>query len=486
MRLTNEDFQEILNISMKLSTEKNKDLLLTRMVHAGLNITRCDAGTLYLFEDGVLVFDKMITLSQNVHQGENGEKISLPPVQLREENVCAYAAIHRKTVNISDVYHSEEFDFSGPKRYDSMTGYHTRSMLVVPLVNAQEELLGVLQLLNAMDEEGRVIPFYPEYVTIIEALGSLAAIELTNLAYLEEIKDQQISFVEAMTTAIDQRTPYNGTHSRKVAGYAVLLAQYIEKLHRQGLEKESYSQEQIDRIRLAGLLHDVGKMIVPLSVMNRTTRLEQEMERIEERFKLLKAYVEIDYLEGKSDEAVRQTRLNELQEDLELIRKVNDSGFLDDETFEKVQMLSKKEYCFRGERIPYLTEEESVRLQVRKGTLTAEDRVQMENHVVMTETILERVRFRKDDVDIPKWAAEHHELLDGSGYPGHLKGDEICAETRILTVADVYDALTASDRPYKKPIPKEKAFSILRNMAAEGKLELRLVNYLEQAIAGEN
>lgn len=482
MKLTIQDFREILDIGIQLSTEKNKNHLLSKMIHAGMDVTDCDAGTLYLYEDGALRFKIMITKSLGIDKGDNGEEIDLPPVNMAEGNVCAYSAIHGEAINIPDVYNSERFDFSGPKRYDSMTGYRTQSMLVVPLLNTEDELLGVLQLINSMDEDGNVIPFAEEYEAIVRSLSSMAATTLTNISYLAAMKQQQYSFVEAMTTAIDERTPYNGAHSRKVAEYSGLLAQYIEKKHQAGEEADSFSEDRRDRLMLSALVHDVGKMIVPLSVMNRGTRLEQEIEGIRERFKLIGAYLEIDYLKGILTEEAYAEKKQELADDLAFVEMVDGLGFLNDENYQRVQELAQKKYRNKDMELPYLTEAEIVRMSVRKGTLTAEDRVAMENHVVMTGKILSRVKFNKADRDVPKWAAEHHELLDGSGYPDHKKAEDLCLETRILTVADVYDALTSTDRPYKKPMPRERALSILRSMVEEGKMESRLVEYLAEAL----
>lgn len=484
MQLKYQDFESILNIGIGLTTEKDRNHLLDSILENGLKITHCDAGTLYLLEENQLVFKIMKTLSMGVSRGENGEVIDdMPPVPMREENVCAYTAIHREIINIPDVYHSDQFDFSGPKKYDALTGYHTQSLLVIPIENNENELLGVLQLINAQDEQGNVIPFDEQYHIIIRSLGSMTAIALANLSYMEELKEQLHSFVEAFAAAIDERTPYNGSHTRKVAEYAGIIADYISRKYKKGEEQECFDDDRKEKLLLAALLHDIGKMIIPLKVMNRATRLDEELERIENRFELLKTYYEIDKLKGNLSEEEYLSRVNDLDKELEFIHKINYAGFLDDENLEHVKRLAKKKYVKSdGTEIPYLTEEEFEYLSIRKGTLTEQDRKIMESHVVMTGKILEKVRFNKNYKEVPKWAAEHHEYLDGSGYPNHLQADQLDIETRILTVADIYDALTASDRPYKKPMPKEKAIAILYSMADEGKLERRLVSYLEKAL----
>lgn len=488
MSLTVQDFKDILNVGIQLTVEKDSSKLLDTIVVKGMQITNCDAGTLYLYEDNVLKFRIMRTISQNVSRGLDGEQITdIPPVPFKEENVCAYTAIHRKVVNIADVYDCDEFDFSGPKRYDAMTGFRTQSMLVIPVENNEGDLIGVFQMMNALDEEGKVIPFDPQYEIVIRALGSLAAIELTNIQYVSEIKEQLHSFVEAMATAVDERTPYNGTHTRKVAEYATVLANKIAEKYEKGECDETFDEDRIERLQLAALLHDIGKMIVPKSVMNRATRLDRDMSTVEERFKLLACYYEIDYLKGKITKESYESYVAEIKDYLELIHRIDNIGFLQDADYERVQELAKLYYEKEdGEKLFYITEREHECLSIRKGTLTVADRKIMEGHVTMTAKILSKVHFNKNYTDVPRWAAEHHEYLDGSGYPNHLSGEALDTETRILAVSDIYDALTSKDRPYKVPMPKEKAFAILHTMAEkEGKLDIRLVNWLEEALMQE-
>ena len=487
MALTIQDFKDILKVGIQLTVEKDDNKLLNTIVEKGMQITNCDASTLYLYDDNVLKFRIMRTISQNVSRGLDGKEITdIPPVPFKEENVCAYTAIHRKVVNIEDVYHSDEFDFSGPKRYDAMTGFRTQSMLVIPVENNTGDLIGVLQMMNAQDENGNVIPFDPQFEIIIRSLGSLAAIELSNIQYVQEIKAQLHSFVEAMATAIDERTPYNGSHTRNVEKYAVVLAKKINEKTNLGECDEVFDEERLERLQLAALLHDIGKMIVPRSVMNRATRMDRDMAALEDRFALLKCYYEIDSLKGKITAEEYEQKEALLKDILEFVHRIDNVGFLQQEDYERVQEIAKMYYeKGNGEKVYYITERERVCLSVRKGTLTDEDRKIMESHVTMTEKILSKVHFNKNYTNVPRWAAEHHEYLDGSGYPNHISGEMLDMETRILTIADIYDALTASDRPYKPPMPKAKACAILHSMANEGKLEERLVGWLEEAVMSE-
>lgn len=482
--LTNKELREIVNIGIALTTEKNKNRLLEMILQKAMEISNCDAGTLYLYTGESLEFKIMKTLSQGVSKGENGEKIDLPPVPLKEENVCAYSVIHNELINIVDVYHSERFDFSGPKKYDSITGYRTKSMIVIPMEDAEGELVGVLQLMNSKDKEGNVIPFTSDAEFVLRSMGSQAAVSISNMKYVEEIKKQLYSFVSAFATAVDERTPYNGSHTRKVAVYAVILADYINRMYEQGKCEEYFDDNRREQLHLSAALHDIGKMIVPLSVMNKSTRLDGGLVKIEERFKLLKAYYEIDFLKEKISEDLFKERIQYLERSLTFITEIDNAGFLSDEKIARVEEIAGNVYeCENGTKLSYLTEIEKDCLCIRKGTLTQAEREIMESHVVMTHKILNKVHFSRNYSKVNLFASTHHEALNGTGYPNHLTADDLEMESRILAVVDVFDALTCTDRPYKKPMTKEKAFAILHDMAIrEGKLEDRLVTWLEKAM----
>lgn len=482
--LTNKELREIVDIGIALTTEKNKNCLLEKILKTAMEISNCDAGTLYLYTGDSLEFKIMKTLSQGVSKGENGEKIDLPPVPLKEENVCAYAAIHNELINIADVYHSERFDFSGPKKYDTITGYRTQSMIVIPMADAEGELIGVLQLMNSKDKNGTVIPFTEDAEFVLRSMGSQAAVSVSNMKYIEEIKTQLRSFVSAFATAVDERTPYNGSHTRKVAVYAVILADYINKMYEQGKSEEYFDDNRRDQLHLSAALHDIGKMVVPLSVMNKATRLDGGLVKIEERFHLLKAYYEIDYLKEKISGEVFEAKVQYLNQSLAFISEIDNAGFMPDEKIARVEEIAANVYeCEDGTKLSYLTDIEKDCLSIRRGTLTQSEREIMESHVVMTHKILNKVHFSKNYSKVNLFASTHHECLNGTGYPNHLTAEDLELESRILAVVDVFDALTSADRPYKRPMSKEKAFAILHEMAnKEGKLEDRLVTWLEEAM----
>ena len=478
------DLNEVVHVGIELTTEKNRNRLWENMLRKAMSISGCDAGTLYLYQEGLLTFRIMKTLSQGVSRGENGEKIDLPPVELREENVCAFSAIHRELINIPDVYCSERFDFSGPKRYDSITGYRTGSMLVIPLEGAESELIGVMQLMNKLDRDGACIPFTQDDEFLLLSLSSMAAVSVSNMIYIDELKAQMHSFVEAFAAAVDERTPYNGSHTRKVTVYAGLLADEINRRHARGETEEAFGESRREQLLLAATLHDIGKMIVPLTVMNKPTRLDVRLDTVRLRFQLLDALYRCDGLSGRIPDAEAEAERAALREGLGTIEAADTAGFLPDETIAKIDVLGAKRYVYPdGTVLPWLTDEEQACLHIRKGTLTAEERCIMESHAEMTRRILSNVRFRSSNSDIIRIAAGHHEYLNGTGYPDHLTAEALSTDIRILTVSDVFDALTSSDRPYKAPIPRPKAFAILREMVSDGQLDGWIVDCLEHAVA---
>ena len=472
------ELQALLEISIALSAEKDYNKLFNMILTKSMEISNCDAGTLYLYENDKLYFKIMKTLSMGVDQGSDGSEIKLPPVELKPENICAYCAINRKILNIPDVYASESFDFSGPKKYDSMTGYHTGSMVAIPLVDSEDKIVGVLQLINAMDKDGNTVAFDESLEQIIYALASQAAIAISNMRFQEELKDQMWSFAEAMATAIDERTPYNATHTRQVAKYSGMLADYINKLHEEGKEDEYFDKNRKEQLVMGALLHDIGKLVTPLEVMNKATRLGEKEAELKDRIHDIRLYAKVDELEGRISTEDFEEVNSRLAESLDMINKVNTAGFVDDDTYGLLQTIFDYKYDHEGETLNFFTDEEKECLSVRKGTLTSDERKIMEDHVVVTAKILDKVHFGKYFANTPILASQHHECLNGKGYPKHITAENLSTDARILAVADICDALLATDRPYKKPIPKDKAIDIMRDMAKCGNIDGKLVEYM--------
>lgn len=492
-----EQVETLLNVGIALSAEKDHNRLLEMILTEARRITGADAGTLYLCEDGHLVFKIIQNETMGIFQGGRGEPVDLPPVPLREENVSAYVVLTRRSVNVADVYAAEGFDFSGPKRYDSLTGYRTTSMLVIPLENHEGEIIGVLQLINARDQHGRVIPFAPYLEKVVSSLASQAAIALTNMQFIQDIENLFNSFVEVMATAIDARTPYNANHTRRVALLAGEMVGVINAVTEGRWGSEYFDDDRAAQLVMAAWMHDIGKVATPLSVMNKATRLEGGMELVLQRLDYIAASLRAEYLQRKmvlANEGARAAEVETLdrwwQEQVAMveqarelvIRADNPATFVSEEMVEELEKVARRTYVdAAGEERPWLTRGELEQLSVPRGTLTDTERKIMEDHVEVTRRMLEKIPFTRKLKDVPYLAGMHHEHLDGKGYPQGLKGDEIPLEGRILALLDVFDALTAADRPYKKAVPVEEALKILGFMVKDGKLDAELFEHFRQS-----
>lgn len=466
-----ETIKRIVETGVALSAVKDRNALFDMIIDACMDIARCDGGTLYICEEDSLKFIIMKTVSLNIDKGKRGEKIDLPPVKLCKENICAYCAMTKEILNIADVYNSDLFDFSGPIKYDAMTSYHTQSMLAIPLIDADNKCLGVLQLINALDEEGNIIVFDDGTAKIIKALASQAAIALSNMVYQSELNQMMWSFTEAMTEAVDANTPYNGSHSRNVAKLAGMLADKVNEHYLLGDIDELFDEDRKNALVMGAYLHDIGKVAIPHTVMNKATRLG---DREEVLFLRLKYYQEVA-IENEEKELLYRAE--------EIANRINQAGYVNDELYSELMDVIDKKICIHGEETEIFCDEEKEYLKIRKGTLTDEERKIMESHVKMTDRILSRVHFCEKYKASPGFAVQHHEAVNGTGYPNGLDENELFFESKILAVVDVCDALMAVDRPYKKPMPIDKVFMILHEMATkEGKLDDTLVGYLEECL----
>lgn len=472
------DLKRILDIAVSLTAEKNYSKLLEKVISECMEITNCDAGTLYILNEDKLDFMILRNNTMNVYEGGNGEPIkTMPPVVLDEKYVCAYSAINKKTINVRDVYEDSSFDWQGPRRYDSFSGYHTESMLVVPLIDHDDKVIGVLQLINAQDAEGKITGFTKDSETIVFSISSEAAISLSNMILLKQLRDMLYSFVSSLTTAIDQRTPYNANHSYNVAKYCNGFAQYLMREKKERTDFEYITDSEREQLVMAALVHDVGKLITPLEIMNKPDRLDHRLPIMEMRWKLLKALIKLDLADNIITSDEYSTLSEQFEKGIELIRTSNTAGFLSEETRNDIKAL--KDLCVTdrstGEKVEFITDEELHEMMIVKGTLTEEERKIIEMHVVYTDRILSKISFQDNFKLVRKFAAAHHEYLDGTGYPNGLTAKDLPLEVRIMTIADIYDSLTADDRPYKKALPVPKALSILSSMADEGKLDKDLV-----------
>ena len=497
-------------VGMALSSVKDIRKLLELIVGEARDLSNADAGTLYTVDKKKRELSFQIMQNDTMKTrlgGTENAKITLPNVPLYIDgepnygNVSSFAALTEEIVNIPDVYEADGFDFTGPRKYDAATGYRSKSMLVIPLKNHENTIIGVLQLLNAMDSEtGEIIPFSNEFVDMIASLASQAAIALTNTQLIEELKALFYAFIKSIATAIDEKSPYTGGHIKRVVYLSTVLAEKINEARTGPFALVTLTNEELEELRLSAWMHDVGKITTPEHVVDKSSKLETIFDRgklIETRFHLFAKSIETEFLRRKIkilqekpvdsagiknlDREMKET-LQLLEQDLEFVKSCNSSGeFMNDEKISHLREIASKTCKLFGRREPYLNEEEVENLSIRKGTLDYKERKIVENHAAMTLKILKQLPFPRQLSHVPDYAGSHHERLDGSGYPHGLSDKELPLQSRILAIADIFEALTAKDRPYKKPMNLSQAIKIMKFMKEDRHIDPDLYDLFVQS-----
>ncbi len=472
-----DEISKILKVGVQLSAERDLNKLLEQILTCVMELANCDGGTLYLLDQDALHFKIMLNHTLNIYSGGDGQEPEMPPVPLNKENMCALALLEGRTIHVADVKNSQEYDFSGHIRYDGITGYHTQSMLAVPMCSREGKKLGVLQLINAMDETGAIQPFSEDMALVLESVASQAAITIQNVYYIQEIKELFHSFVRVMSSAVDERSPYNGNHTRHMVAYGNRFLDYLNKRAIEAGQEPPFSPSGREELLMSIWLHDIGKLVIPLEVMDKPTRLLPEQNlAFFHRMEVIRLRGEIDQLSGRISAREQESLCCRTKKAEDLVKELNSAGILSEENRNELKALSNQTYIDEtGATCKWLTPEEYAMLSISKGTLSQKEREIMEGHVAMTDKLLSQIQFSNEFSHVQEWAAKHHEYLNGSGYPGHLTEEAIPTEARIVTILDIFDALTADDRPYKPGMPAQKAVFVLEAMAQkEGKLDPEL------------
>ncbi|MDX8395104.1 MAG: HD domain-containing phosphohydrolase [Mariprofundaceae bacterium] len=476
-------------IGVALSAEDDTQHLLEFILMGARELTHADGGTLYIVgEDQCLHFEAVQTDSLDIHQGQLSDSyIPMKPIPLygasgepNHHNVAAYVALREETVNITDAYDVEGFNFSGTKAFDKQTGYRSQSFLTVPMKNQKKEVIGVLQLINALDSK-EVVSFSDQDEQIAESLASQAAVAITNHRLVQELRELMESFIKVIGQAIDDKSAYTGGHCRRVPELALMLADAACATEEGPLSSFHLTDAEKYEMKIAALMHDCGKITTPVHVVDKSTKLETIVDRIElveARLEILRRDAEIAMLkrqlmgsEHVDDEY--QATLKSFDEIKTTIRKCNVGGeWMDESLHEFIQSIASLSWQdAEGQDRTLLSDDELYNLSVSRGTLTAEERGVINHHIVSTIQMLESLPFPKHLQRVPEIAGGHHEHVDGSGYPKGLKRDEMSVEARILAIADIFEALTAADRPYKQPMALSKALQILESMKQNGHID---------------
>ena len=492
-----EQLERVQKIGVALSAERDRPRLLEMILLEAKNLCHADGGTLYLrTDDDHLKFTIMRTDSLNIALGgTTGKEINIPPLAMMDpesgepnhHNVATHTAFLKKMVHIPDAYNATGFDFSGAKNFDEKNNYRSTSFLNVPLVNSKDRVIGVLQLLNARNPNTNALcPFPEEHQRIVAALSSQAAVALDNQMLMDEQKELLESFIKMMASAIDAKSPYTGKHCERVPILTEMIAKEACDAVKGPLKDFVLSEEKWYELHIAAWLHDCGKVVTPVHVMDKATKLETINDRIElvkTRFAIACQGAETDYWKNLAQNTdtpevlkrKRDARLKELEDDLAFLETANTGGeFIRDEDRERIQAIGQKICMQNGQETPLLNENEVYNLTIARGTLTNEERLIINGHMVETIKMLEALPFPRNLRRVPEYAGGHHEKMDGRGYPKGLFAGDMSIPARIMAIADVFEALTAADRPYKKGKTLSEAIKIMGFMKKDNHLDPEL------------
>lgn len=498
------NLKKISEIGIALSAEKNLTHLLEVIISQARIFSNADAGTLYIMnaEKGCLEFAIVQNDTMKIRMGGTAGNINWTPVPMLQDNqpnlsnVSSYAAITGKIVNIRDVYEAEDFDFSGTRKFDAKTGYRSESMLVIPLKNKEDEILGVLQLINALDPATREpTAFSASCVELTTSLASQAAVAVTNVKLYKDLENLLDSFIKTIASAIDEKSPYTAGHVKRVQKLTMFIAKRMNEQTDGNFKDFSLTEDKMKELSIAAWLHDVGKIVTPEYVVDKSTKLEKIFnvaQLIAVRYEVIKRDARIRLLEkklktyeaGEISARIVEEMDKSFEEEFELLKEEKDfilscnnpGEFMEEEKIDRLKKISEKKWDFDGKEESYLSAEELKNLSIRKGSLTDEERKIIENHALVTFKLLSNLPFPKKFKNVIDYASAHHEKLDGTGYPFRLKAEQLSYPARIIAIADIFEALTARDRPYRKPMMVSQALKILDFMRKDGHIDTDILD----------
>ena len=488
-------------IGTALSRERDITRLLEAILVAAKSITGADGGTVYrMADDGrSLRFEIMRTDSLHMAMGGSaGTPVNLPDLPLyldadrgNDSLVAAYSALHKQTINIADAYSDANFDFSGTRHFDARTGYRSRSFLSVPLTDQDGEVLGVLQLINATHPKtGDVRAFSESDQRLAESLASQAAIAISNRKLTVQLEALFESFISLINLAIDEKSHYTGGHCQRVPTLTMMLAEAAHAVSQGPLADFSMSDRDRHELKIAGLLHDCGKVTTPVHVVDKATKLQTLFDRIDlvdTRFEVLKRDREIATLRAQlamreasdlGSEAQLWARcrqqIDALDADRNFLRSANvGAESMSEADAQRVREIGSSNTWrnVAGVEAEFLSADEVENLTIRSGTLTGAERETINYHIVATIKMLEELPWPKHLQRVPEFAGGHHERMDGKGYPKGLTRDQMSVQARIMGIADIFEALTARDRPYKPGMKLSQAMRIMHKFSRSGHID---------------
>ena len=493
--------EELTEIGISLSQQRDTPRLLEAVLGAAKRITNADGGTLYRVdsERKVAVFEILRTDSLGIAVGgATGAEVPFYPVRLFDESgapnnsmVVAYSVLQDQTVNLADAYQAEGFDFSGTREFDEKNGYRSKSFLTVPMKNHEDEIIGVLQLINAKDgQTGDIVAFSEADQKLAESLASQAAVALSNRQLIDQLETLFESFINLINAAIDDKSPYTAGHCQRVPALTMMLAEAVNETTQGPLADFRMTNKDRYELRIAGLLHDCGKITTPVHVVDKATKLQTIYDRIaviNTRFEVIRRDAEIRMLKQKltapdnpngeweQAEQAFDSTCRQLELDRVFLRYANvGSERMAKEDQDRVYEISRAHRwrdSASDEEVDFLTEDELKNLTIRSGTLTHEERQIINRHIDVTIRMLESLPWPNHLRNVPEYAGGHHERMDGKGYPRGLTGDQMSVQARVMAIADIFEALTAGDRPYKMANTLSESIDVLRRFRDNGHID---------------
>ena len=491
------NLRHLVDISIRLTTEKDSSKLLNEILQVLMSVANADAGSIYSITDNKqLKFETVINKTLGLHlRGDEDSPIDFPNIDLfingkeNETAIVAHAVNSGKYINIPDVYAALPFDMSAARNMDSLTGYRTKSMLTIPLKDHVDDIIGVIQLINVKGENDEIIPFSEELVTLTRSFASLGAISLTNSTLIKGMEELFTTFAETIAMAIDEKSPHTGGHCKRVPALTLMLADAVHDSNKGPLASFTMSEADRHELNVAGWLHDCGKIATPDHIMEKSTKLETIFDRIkyiDAKFEVVKRDLNISYqqeiisalkqnkpIEVKQLERLLDTELKQLSLDRALLKRINVGGeFLGENELNEIQKIANKYTLeINGKTMPLLNDDEVENLSIRRGTLTQAEHDVMKRHMDVTKNILDALPFPKHLSNVSEYALGHHEKLDGTGYPRGLTKDQMSVPARLMAITDIFEALSAVDRPYKKAKPVSECLNILGIMVNNNHLD---------------
>ncbi len=495
--------QRLTRIGESLSSETDLDKIFDMILDEGISFTRADAATIYTVNQDAtkLQFEIVYNATLNLRKGGTREPVNWKSIDLYDENgnpvdnkIVTNVYHHKHSLCFVDVYKAEGYDVSGTIKTDRENNYRCKSMLTIPLKNHEDTVLGVIQFINAMDEEGNIISFTDEHKAMLSSLASQAAIALSNKKLIENLEELLNQFIRSIAGAIERKSKYSSNHITRVALLTEMIANKINDMGEKYFPGRKFSENELKELSMAGWMHDVGKIVTPEAIMDKSTKLEKIYDRIElvklrlEKMELLLTWLQTKLNENEFADFIHQHINSELEpKDFHnyfanitnfLINVNVGKEFVDKADLEKIEKLGMIDFEYEGGHYFIFTEDEKKNMLISgRGTFTPEEMKIMQDHVAITWEMLSKLTFPKKYENVAFYAATHHEALNGKGYPNHYKAENLPLQSRILAVADIFEALTAADRPYKPAKTLSESLTIMGFMVKDGHLDKDLVDF---------